>query len=213
MAVLKRCQERQQEQKRERLARGDIWFDTGKVFTEDDGSWLHPDKVSAAFERILARTGLPPINLRDLRHVAASIIYAQARDIFAVKTVLRHSTIKLAGDTYTSLFTELDRQLADDAANLVPRSPQRTRTARQRLAHSSRTHVGRKAVKTNPARPESSGRAEETAGQTGIATSPTGRPCRTRTDNQRIRRRGGRVMAINTPCRPMPLWLVGAGAA
>jgi hypothetical protein len=38
-----------------------------------------------------------------------------------VKEVLRHSTITLASDTYTSLLPELDREVAEKAALLVPR--------------------------------------------------------------------------------------------
>nr|WP_265737598.1 hypothetical protein [Actinacidiphila soli] len=36
----------------ERLEWGAAWTDTGKVFTREDGTWLHPQSVSAAFRRI-----------------------------------------------------------------------------------------------------------------------------------------------------------------
>jgi integrase len=164
VAVLRRRKERQQEQKRARLAQGKVWHETGKVWTEPDGSWLHPEKVSHAFRRILAATGLPPINLRDLRHVAASLVYAEARDIFAVKTTLRHSTIKLAGDTYTSLFVELDRELADRVASRVPRHRGRP------SGLTSGSHVGRKLA---PTRPGVTGRVTEHAGQSASGEAPT----------------------------------------
>jgi hypothetical protein len=38
-----------------------------------------------------------------------------------VKETLRHSTITLTSDTYTSLLPELDREIAEKAAALVPR--------------------------------------------------------------------------------------------
>lgn len=40
------------------------WADTGKVFGNEDGTWLHPDAVSKTFRRIANAAGLPPINLR-----------------------------------------------------------------------------------------------------------------------------------------------------
>ncbi|MET9461940.1 site-specific integrase [Streptomyces canus] len=98
------------------------WVDTGKVWTDVDGTWLHPEKVSDEFRRIYRRAQLPPINLRDLGHLAATLTHAGGGDIFAVKKVLRHSTIQLTGDTYTELLEEVDRGIAEKAAALVPRA-------------------------------------------------------------------------------------------
>lgn len=98
------------------------WTDTGKVFVEEDGTWLHPEKVSDEFRRICRRADLPPINLRDLRHCAATLIHAGGGDLHAIKETLRHSTIKLASDTYTSLLREVDLEIAEKAAALVPRA-------------------------------------------------------------------------------------------
>ncbi|PWI06552.1 site-specific integrase [Streptomyces sp. NWU339] len=98
------------------------WVDTGKVFTEVDGSWLHPEQVSDEFRRISKRAGLPPINLRDLRHLAATLVHAGGGDIHAVKKVLRHTTIQLTSDTYTELLEDVDRGIAERAASLVPRA-------------------------------------------------------------------------------------------
>ncbi|GAA3301408.1 tyrosine-type recombinase/integrase [Streptomyces cinereospinus] len=63
----------------ERRARGEEahdWSDTGKIWTAEDGAWLHPDEVSKEFNRIRERADLPPINLRDLRHGAAALVKA-----------------------------------------------------------------------------------------------------------------------------------------
>ncbi|XVV34915.1 site-specific integrase [Streptomyces sp. CA-100214] len=108
----------------ERAAGRDVadWQDTGKVFAEPDGTWLHPEKVSDEFRRIFKRVGLPPINLRDLRHLAATLVHAGGGDIHAVKATLRHSTIQLTSDTYTELLEEADREIAERAAALVPRA-------------------------------------------------------------------------------------------
>jgi len=108
-------------QEKERAEWGEAWQDTGKVFAKEDGSWLHPETVSETFRRILATTDLPPITLRDLRHVAATLTHGGGGDIHTVKETLRHSTITLTSDTYTSLLPELDREIAEKAAALVPR--------------------------------------------------------------------------------------------
>lgn len=98
------------------------WTDTGKVFTAEDGSWLHPDVVSKEFKRIAEAAGLPPINLRDLRHGAAALVKAGGGDVHDAKVKLRHSTITLTSDTYMELFTEYEQELTERAAAAVPRA-------------------------------------------------------------------------------------------
>ncbi|MGW3213114.1 tyrosine-type recombinase/integrase [Streptomyces parvus] len=98
------------------------WADTGKVFVQDDGTWLHPEKVSDVFRRLTREADLPPINLRDLRHVAATLIHAGGGDLHAIKETLQHGTIQLAGDTYTSLLPQVDQEVARKAEAMVPRA-------------------------------------------------------------------------------------------
>lgn len=74
------------------------------------------------FRGICRRAELPPINLRDLRHRAATLIHAGGGDLHAIKETLRHSTIKPASDTYTSLLKEVDLEIAEKAGALVPRA-------------------------------------------------------------------------------------------
>jgi integrase len=114
--------EQQARQDAEREKAGDRWTETGKVFTTETGGWLHPETVSDEFRAIYKAAGLPPINLRDLRHLAATLIHAVGGDIHAIKETLRHATIKLASDTYTSLLGEVDRDLATKSEGIVPRA-------------------------------------------------------------------------------------------
>jgi integrase len=108
----------------ERAAGKDVadWADTGKVFVDVDGTWLHPEKVSDEFRRLYKRAGLPPINVRDLRHLAATLVHAGGGDIFAVQKTLRHASGQLTSDTYTELLEAVDRDIAEKAAVLVPRA-------------------------------------------------------------------------------------------
>lgn len=121
-ATVQALREHRARQLKERLKAGAKWKETGKVFTTETGEWLHPDLVSKAFRRIAEQAGLPPINLRDLRHIAATLIHAGGGDLHAIKETLRHGTIKLASDTYTSLLPEVDREIAEKAAAVVPRA-------------------------------------------------------------------------------------------
>lgn len=120
--VLLAHKERQEQERAARLAAGKSWVDTGKVFAQEDGSWVHPETFSDTFREILASTDLPPINLRDLRHGAAALVKAGGGDLHDAKVKLRHSTIVLTSDTYMELFEEYEDELTERAAAVVPRA-------------------------------------------------------------------------------------------
>ncbi|WP_326597777.1 site-specific integrase [Streptomyces sp. NBC_01803] len=122
VAVLQAHRLRQQAQREKRLEAGLPWTDTGKVFTAEDGAWLHPETVSDEFRRIVAEEDLPPINLRDLRHGAAALVKAGGGDLHDAKEKLRHSSITLTSDTYMALFEEATEELTEKAAAVVPRA-------------------------------------------------------------------------------------------
>ncbi len=109
-------------QQAEREKWGPAWQDTGRVFTNEDGSWLHPGKVTDMFERLVALSGLPPIRLHDLRHVAATLLLAAGADLKVVQELLGHSSITITADIYASVLPELAFAHAEAAAALVPRA-------------------------------------------------------------------------------------------
>ncbi|MBB5435225.1 integrase [Nocardiopsis composta] len=103
----------------ERLAAGQEWVDSGRVFTHVDGSGLHPGWVSRLFCRIAAEAGLPPITLHGLRHGAASLSLAAEVDVKVVSAELGHSSTWFTQDTYQSVFPEVAREAAEATAALV----------------------------------------------------------------------------------------------
>jgi hypothetical protein len=60
---------------------------SGRIFTQEDGSWLHPGKVSDLFERLVAAAGLPPVRLHDVRHGAATLMLSAGLDIKVVSGI------------------------------------------------------------------------------------------------------------------------------
>ncbi len=96
--------------------------DTRKEFTDADGPGCTRRRSAKSSGASTRRAGLPPIHLRDLRHCAATLIHAGGGDLRAIKEALRHGTVQLASDTYTSLLEEVDREIAERAAAVVPRA-------------------------------------------------------------------------------------------
>ncbi|MFJ3998456.1 site-specific integrase [Streptomyces parvus] len=104
-------------QQRERAAWGEGRQDTGRIFTQEDGSLLHPGKVSDLFDRIVKAAGLPPIRLHDLRHVAATLMLAAGVAIKVISETLGRSDTRITRDTYQSV---LDDPARDAVEKVVP---------------------------------------------------------------------------------------------
>ncbi len=109
----------------ERLTAGPAWHDTGLVFTTPTGHPVHPADVTDRFTRLVAAE-LPPVRLHDLRHGAATLTLATGADLKIVSQLLRHSSITITADTYTSVLPRVARDAAEKAAALVPRARART---------------------------------------------------------------------------------------
>ncbi len=106
----------------EREAWGAAWQHTGLIFAREDGTQLHPDTVSSAFERIIREAELPPIRLHDLRHTAASLALAAGVPLKVVSEQLGHSSLAITADTYTSVLPAVAAAAAEAVANVIPRS-------------------------------------------------------------------------------------------
>ena len=110
---------------------GPAWQDTGLVFTREDGSQLHPDMATTAFERLYRAAGLPPIRLHDLRHTAASLALQAGVPLKVVSEQLGHSSLTITADTYTSVLPAVARAAAEAVADIIPRAVTPTADAAQ----------------------------------------------------------------------------------
>lgn len=113
----------QQRQDAERRGAATAWIDSGFVFTNPDGSRLHPQHLTDEFQRLAYTAGLPPIRLHDLRHGAASIMLAAGLDIKIVQETLGHTSSTFTRDTYTSVYPEIAQAAAEQTAALLTPPP------------------------------------------------------------------------------------------
>jgi integrase len=103
----------------ERLSWGPAWTDTGLVFTREDGTGLHPQYVTWAFQRAAKRAGLPVLPLHALRHGHATAGLRAGVDLHTMSRRLGHSSVAITGDVYSHVVEELDRDAADRTADLL----------------------------------------------------------------------------------------------
>ncbi|MFF9040403.1 tyrosine-type recombinase/integrase [Streptomyces sp. NPDC014892] len=108
-----------QEQKRQEW--GAAYVETGRVWTHENGEALHPDWISRRVTRLVKLSGLPPVRLHDLRHLAATLSLLAGNDIKVVQEKLGHSSRQITSDTYTSVLPEMMRAEAESVIAVVPR--------------------------------------------------------------------------------------------
>ena len=105
----------------DRLAWGPDWPDTGPVFTREDGTAVPPQWLSARFEVLAYRAGLPPVRFHDLRHGTASLCKAARLDSKFISALLGHSRTSFTDATYVPLFPEVAKAAAESPAAVMPR--------------------------------------------------------------------------------------------
>ena len=106
----------------EREAWGELWTNTGYVFTMEDGRPVQPTYVTRLFEKLRVEAGLPKMTFHGARHEHASLLIASGADIAVVSKRLRHSNLATTANTYTHLIASASRNAAEGAAALVPRN-------------------------------------------------------------------------------------------
>lgn len=110
-------------QAQERLKLGDLWEDSGKVFTAWNGKPIHPDTVSKWFSKFIKRHNLPEITVHSLRHTNASLLIFNGTDIKTVSKRLGHADVTTTGNIYTHAIKTADERAAETLANIfAPRA-------------------------------------------------------------------------------------------
>jgi integrase len=106
-------------QSAERLTWGPAWTDSGLVFTREDGTPIHPEWLSDAFDWRIRTSGLPRIRFHDLRHTHASLGLAAGVPVKVMSERLGHATSSFTADAYQHVTPALEEQAASTVARLV----------------------------------------------------------------------------------------------
>lgn len=92
---------------------GELWQDTGFVFTNEVGDHLSPSTVYHQFKKIAASIDLPDARLHDLRHSFAVASLRAGDDIKTVQSNLGHHTAAFTLDVYGHVTEEMKRDSAN----------------------------------------------------------------------------------------------------
>lgn len=100
---------------------GGDYRDAGLVFCKEDGRPIHPHTFSQAFERLVAKSGLPRIRLHDLRHTHASIALQAGVPVKVISERLGHESPAFTLKQYAHVIPGMQAEAAEAVANAVNR--------------------------------------------------------------------------------------------
>lgn len=109
MQVLKHHKAKQAEQ---RLLAGELWEDSGLVFTNELGHHLAIHTVYKDFKAVVASIGRPDARFHDLRHSYAVAAIRSGDDIKTVQGNLGHATAAFTLDVYGHVTDQMKRESA-----------------------------------------------------------------------------------------------------
>ncbi len=98
---------------------GESYVDRDLVFTQPDGSPVHPDFLSQTFDRSVKRLGLPRIRFHDLRHTHATLGLAAGVPAKVMSERLGHASVAFTLDVYTHAVPSLSAEAAQQVSDLI----------------------------------------------------------------------------------------------
>lgn len=106
----------------EREAFGDSYPNHDYLMVGPEGRPLHPDTITARFNRLVDRAGAPRIRLHDVRHTYATMAQDAGHNIKTLSERIGHADVTVTGKIYTHKSRGTDRAMADAMGELIERA-------------------------------------------------------------------------------------------
>lgn len=103
----------------QKLICGDFWYESDRLFVQDNGKPIHPSTISKWFEKFVKQIGLPVINFHGLRHTNATLLIAQQVDVATVSARLGHAQITTTYNFYVHPLKSHDKMAGNVLENLL----------------------------------------------------------------------------------------------
>jgi integrase len=85
----------------------------GFLFTQDNGSPMHPDSVTDWMSKFSKRHNLPHVNPHAFRHTMASILYFNGADSVSISKRLGHAQVSTTANIYAHVIAKADEKNAE----------------------------------------------------------------------------------------------------
>jgi integrase len=105
----------------ERLSWGALWTgaDANLVFTKEDGSPIHPERLTRWFDQRVTATNLPRITFHGLRHSYVTMLLRGGQPVRAVSARVGHASANVTNAIYSHVLPGDDEQAALAGALLL----------------------------------------------------------------------------------------------
>ena len=108
----------QKEKRLEAEKLGDQWIEGGWIFTQWNGTLLHPDTITQWFSDFLAKNGLKHRKFHSLRHTSATLLLYGGISLKQVQGRLGHGNISTT-NKYLHILAEADEEAANVLSNML----------------------------------------------------------------------------------------------
>lgn len=105
------------EQTRERLQLGDRWENTKRLFVTWSGKPMHPNTPYEWLKKLCAAHGLRFLGVHTFRHLNASIMIHDNKDIKTVSAALGHSQVSTTLNIYAHTMAEAQAEASEGVAS------------------------------------------------------------------------------------------------
>ncbi|MBQ9347959.1 MAG: site-specific integrase [Oscillibacter sp.] len=121
--VMEYLKEQRRKQAADHLLAGELWEDTGLVFTNEAGGYLPFTTVRRHFKQIAKKIGSPDARFHDIRHTYAVNSIRAGVDIKTISENMGHATVAFTLDVYGHVTDEMRRdsgtKMEDFAKNVL----------------------------------------------------------------------------------------------
>ena len=94
-------------------------MDCDRLFTQDDGSPIHPDSITDWFHDFISRTDLPQISIHFLRHTNITLLLAAGIPLKTVSYRAGHAQTSTTANIYSHAIRTTDEKAAEVLENIV----------------------------------------------------------------------------------------------
>ncbi len=101
------------------MAWGPAWADFSLVFVREDGSPVHPQRLSQWFAQAVRKAGLPQIRLHDVRHSYSTALIRSGVPVKTVSQRIGHASPTITMTIYQHVLPGDDEQAAIAGARAI----------------------------------------------------------------------------------------------
>jgi integrase len=106
-------------QNQKRLKVGEAWDKSEWVFTDNLGQPWRPDGITRRFVKAAKKAGLPPTDIKGLRHAHATALLKAGVHPKVVQERLGHSSILVTMDIYSSVLPGMQKEAVEKLVSMM----------------------------------------------------------------------------------------------